>query len=368
MTPELRVSENDSRSDLAPTNHEISRQVSGLLLADVVTGPGATRTTQIEDSTWVHASRQKFMLPEEFDRKKCKQWTMHRVADGRAFLWEHATDGTTVEWTFDGLVWAKSSGTSRRDDEFRLYSDRVVEIKHPEASEVLGQLEVVDDGEPEDHDWTLKVAQSEDDDDLENYEQDSVRYVTVNKRRVCFMNSEGQQAVFLVEYGEPVAPRLASCRWGSEEGMMSGAGSTSLFRIAPDMGLNLYGGDVSDIASVVTGDEVSMVQAWVDATWDVYPGAGVAIAIELEDFDPEGALDHEMRDRWTAAFEAVEGDFGDTFSASIALGDVERNRLREQLAGDATYARVREALRCPSKDDGRALLAALEDGDLAPFA
>lgn len=63
MTPELRVSENDSRSDLAPTNHEISRQVSGLLLADVVTGPGATRTTQIEDSTWVHANREKIHAP-----------------------------------------------------------------------------------------------------------------------------------------------------------------------------------------------------------------------------------------------------------------------------------------------------------------
>ncbi|WP_156170267.1 hypothetical protein [Dermacoccus sp. PE3] len=310
----------------------------------------------------------KFMLPEEFDRKKCKQWTVHRVADGRAFLWEHATDGTTVEWTFDGLVWAKSPTASHRDDEFRLYSDRVVEIKHPGASEVLSQLEVVDDGEPEDHDWTFKVAKFEDDDDLENYEQDSVRYVTVNKRRVCFMNSEGEQAVFLVEYGDPVAPGLASCRWGSEEGMMSGAGSTSLFRIAPDMGLIVYGGDVSDVASVVTGDEVSMVQAWVDATWDVYPGAGVAIAIELEDFDPEGTLDHEMRERWAAAFEEVKGDFGDTFSASIALGDVERNQLRAQLAQDSTYARVREALRCPSKDDGRALLAGLEDGDVAPFA
>lgn len=314
------------------------------------------------------AKRGKFSLPEDFDRKNCKQWTLHRVADGRALLWDHTTDGTTVEWTCDGLVWAKSSEASCRDDEFRLYSDRVVEIKHPEASEVLGQLEVVDDGEPEDHDWTFKVAKFEDDDDLENYEQDSVRYVTVNKRRVCFMNSEGRQAVFLVEYGEPVAPGLASCHWGSEEGMMSGAGSTSLFRIAADMGLIVYGGDVSDLASVVTGDEVSMVQAWVDATWDVYPGTGVAIAIELEDFDPEGTLDTETRQRWAAAFEAVAGDFGVTFSASIALGDVERNQLRAQLAEDTTYARIHEALRVPSKGDGNALLLALEDGDLAQFS
>lgn len=312
--------------------------------------------------------RGKFSLPEDFDRKNCKQWTLHRVADGRALLWDHTTDGTTVEWTCDGLVWAKSSEASCRDDEFRLYSDRVVEIKHPEASEVLGQLEVVDDGEPEDHDWTFKVAKFEDDDDLENYEQDSVRYVAVNKRRVCFMNSEGRQAVFLVEYGEPVAPGLASCHWGSEEGMMSGAGSTSLFRIAADMGLIVYGGDVSDLASVVTGDEVSMVQAWVDATWDVYPGTGVAIAIELEDFDPEGTLDTETRQRWATAFEAVAGDFGVTFSASIALGDVERNQLRAQLAEDTTYARIHEALRVPSKGDGNALLLALEDGDLAQFS
>lgn len=298
-------------------------------------------------------------LPHGFEPTSSSTWILRRANTGEGFLWQSQAhddpEGQLWHCTADG--WASEPRPNALPDEvgvFDVPANVAMWVCGFPEDEVLQRLRATGDGEPDEHDWAFSTKQfeSQDDEFPGSWEAQARRYLCVGGRRVQFAEPSG--APFLTQNGAPMGVTLATFRWGSEDGMMSGASSWTLTQVSPNRAIASADGDATAPPVEMTLSSERLAEAVASWLADVEGGAiGVplAAAIELEPFDPADELPDAERRSWESLLADLRSGYGTTLECTVALDGDDREHLRNILAEDDEYRAIRDALANPAKHD-----------------
>jgi hypothetical protein len=333
--------------------------------------------------------------PAPFDTTGVAASVLRRQACGHSVAWAiHATPAGTYRvsrWdTDDHDQWAAMpTGVSCDSWIAALTSDISLLLLQPnEVSEInvgdralartlLAALRVEGTDSPEDLEWgDLDVDEWSDDDGEIGGSFDGPAYISrwasLNGDRLVTLRdaTSGQ----LVTFGwtgdaEPVGNEVASYHWGSEAGMTSGAGAIHLTELHSGHALLWGSGDDAEMSVELVPlspgplQQATDIADWLDKAEYNRLGPVNAAALTLEPLDPAGALPPEVRAEWDASLNY--SGFGEEFRVDLSVDDQTARELRRILTErSASYRAISEGLADPSSEMGRALRAALVEGDV----